>query len=285
LKDEYADFFDVEYNYPVALEVSNLPSMLFNTNRNTISAAYSAAELDAIINSKNGARIEASYSNNLAFVSRQIKLSDTFSNSIKTAGKLGQNSKVTYPDNDLAQGLKVVAKLIKGGLQTKIYRLKLERFDTHANQGGISGDHSGKMAILSEAITAFQTDLIAMGIADRVAGMTFSEFGRRVEENVSRGTDHGTSVPMLVFGTQLSPARMIGKSPSLTKLNADGNLLMQYDYRQAYAAFLQDWLGLTTAKTKSVLLEQSFSPLPIFRPDLNNACYDTKPIPSTSKKI
>lgn len=284
LQDEYADLFDVKYNYPVALEVSNMPSMLFNTDRNSISSVYSAEELNAIIGAAGG-RIEATYTNNLAFVSRQMKLVDTFSNSIKTAGKLGRNANANYPNTDLAQGLKVVAKLIKGGLQTKIYRLKLERFDTHVDQGGMSGTHSAKMATLSEAITAFQTDLIALGIADQVVGMTFSEFGRRVEENVSKGTDHGTSVPMLVFGTQLSPARMIGKSPSLTNLNADGNLLMQYDYRRAYAAFLQDWLGLTAVKTRSVLLGQSFSPLPIFRADLNNACYDTKPIPSTSKKM
>lgn len=142
-----------------------------------------------------------------------------------------------YPRNQFAQGLKLMAGMIAGGLDTRVYYISLTGFDTHANQANL---HERLLQTLAEGIAAFQTDLENLGQAERVLGMTFSEFGRRVAENGSRGTDHGKAAPMFIFGLPVKPG-FVGEHPGLEDLY-DGDLKLHTDFRSVYAAVLEDWL-------------------------------------------
>ncbi|MBB3836430.1 hypothetical protein FHS57_000412 [Runella defluvii] len=123
-----------------------------------------------------------------------------------------------------------------------------------------TGTHANLLKNLSDSIKIFTDDLSKMGVAERVVGMTFSEFGRRAKSNASLGTDHGTSAPMFVFGAGIKTS-MIGKNPNLLDLE-NNNLKMQHDFRQVYAAILADWLMIPNPNT---VLLGTYAPVPIFR--------------------
>jgi len=148
-----------------------------------------------------------------------------------------------YPASKLAQDLKLIAQLIAGGMPTRVYYVSLGGFDTHANQVGA---HSQLLRQLDEALAAFVADLRAQKNFDRVLVMTFSEFGRRVAENGSGGTDHGTAAPMFLLGGGLHPG-LLGQAPSLINLDA-GDLRHGIDFRSAYATVLEKWLRAPSAK-------------------------------------
>ena len=152
---------------------------------------------------------------------------------------------VKYPDTGLARRLKTVAQLIDAGLSTRIYYLDLDGFDTHANQAAA---HAALLGELSGAVSAFTRDLDQHGHGQRAMLMTFSEFGRRVHENGSQGTDHGAAAPMFLAGGKVKPG-LLGKYPSLTDLD-EGDLKFTTDFRSIYAAVLEQWLGV---KAKPIL--------------------------------
>ncbi|MCK8490707.1 DUF1501 domain-containing protein [Spirosoma sp. RP8] len=212
----------------------------------------------------------------LDYIRQQQASSVSYASQIKNAAGKGKNL-ATYPTgNSLSDQLKIVARLISGGLQTKVYYVTLGGFDTHASQvdanDTTTGTHAKLLKTLSDAILAFQTDLEKLNVEDRVVGMTFSEFGRRAMSNGSRGTDHGTSAPMFVFGTAIRTP-MIGKNPNLSDLD-NNNLKMQTDFRQVYAAVLTDWFGTDNA-TETATLFRDFSVSPIFRS--SSTAVDTSP--------
>ncbi|MDX6767277.1 MAG: DUF1501 domain-containing protein [Candidatus Methylacidiphilales bacterium] len=146
-------------------------------------------------------------------------------------------SATPYPSSRLGEDLKLIAQLIAGGLPTRIYYANLGGFDTHANQ---KPAHDRLMKEFSEAVTAFVADLKEQGNFNRVLMMTFSEFGRRVSQNGSGGTDHGAAGPMFLFGGA-AKAGLHGKHPSLTDLN-NGDLKHGIDFRNVYATVLEKWL-------------------------------------------
>ncbi len=146
---------------------------------------------------------------------------------------------VKYPETSLARRLKTIAQLIDAGLSTRIYYLDLDGFDTHANQGAA---HANLLGELSGAVTAFTRNLDQHGHGQRALLMTFSEFGRRVRENASQGTDHGAAAPMFLAGGKVKPG-LLGKYPSLTDLD-EGDLKFTTDFRSVYAAVLGQWLGV-----------------------------------------
>jgi uncharacterized protein (DUF1501 family) len=152
----------------------------------------------------------------------------------------GQNYKtsVTYPQSDLAEKMKQIAQLIDAGLGTRIYYVALDGFDTHSDQAGA---HAALLEQLGGGLSAFAEDLAAHGHLDRVATLVFSEFGRRVKENASRGTDHGAAAPVFVVGSKVRPG-VLGKHPDLSDLD-DGDLKHHTDFRSIYAALLQNWLA------------------------------------------
>ncbi len=192
-----------------------------------------------------------------------------FSTVIKAAADKAAN-KATWPTagtNPLADQLRIVARLIGGGLKTRIYVVSLGGFDTHSGQVQTSptvdttlGSHAKLLGRLSDAVSLFMTDCALLGVDDRVLGMTFSEFGRRVVSNASHGTDHGTAAPVFLFGSRVRGG-VVGGNPSLTNLD-NGNLKMQFDYRQIYSAILQQWFGMSVDDSRGILL-RDFAPLPL----------------------
>jgi len=150
---------------------------------------------------------------------------------------------IDYPNTRFAYSMKLIAQMIAGRLPTKVYYANISGFDTHAGQQGV---HDRLLEELSTGVEAFYRDLEAQGNADRVLVMAFSEFGRRVAENGSAGTDHGAAAPVFVFGKRIKPG-FHGRYPSLTDL-AEGDLKHAVDFRSVYATVLDKWLGAEPAK-------------------------------------
>jgi len=176
----------------------------------------------------------------LDFVQRTAANTYASSRRLQEIGKNYQ-PKAEYPNTGLANRLKLAAQLIDAELGARVFYVSLENFDTHANQANA---HAALLSELSAAMTAFYKDVAARGHKDRVLMMTFSEFGRRAKENGSKGTDHGSAAPMFLVGGKVKPG-VVGAHPSLTQLE-DGNLKHHTDFRQVYAAILDNWLGVAS---------------------------------------
>jgi uncharacterized protein (DUF1501 family) len=180
--------------------------------------------------------------NTLDFLRHTTANAVVSSDKVIKAGSTNRKA-VTYPGGKLGPQLKTIATLIAGGLPTRIYYTSLTGFDTHANQLNQQDNLLGQF---SGAVAAFMKDLKAIGVADRVMVFAFSEFGRRVEENASRGTDHGTAGPMFLAGAGIK-AGLHGKYPSLTDLD-DGDLKHTVDFRSVYGEVLGSWFGVEQTK-------------------------------------
>ena len=158
----------------------------------------------------------------------------------------------------LAGNLQRVAALIAAGMPTRLYYLSYQgnAFDTHVQQADL---HSRLLMYTADALRGFMDDLKRIGRADDVAAMMFTEFGRRVEENGSLGTDHGTATPMFIVGRGVTGG-FYGRPPSLTDLD-DGNMRMTTDFRRVYATMIEEWLGCHDAPA---VLKGQFAPLSVF---------------------
>lgn len=200
----------------------------------------------------------------ISFIRKQQVLSIGYSTEIKQAADAGKNL-AEYPTDSLAQQLKIVARLIHGGLQSKIYFVEQRGYDTHAVQVETSdpatGIHAQLLKQLSDAIAAFQQDLKLQGTEQKVIGMTFSDFGRRANSNASFGTDHGVAAPLFVFGTGLK-RQEVGTVPNLaidlvpmvtSQGNPNQDIKMQIDFRRVYRDLLVDWLGASETTSNSIL--------------------------------
>ena len=152
-----------------------------------------------------------------------------------------------FPQTDLGEKLRVISRLILAGLSTRVYYVTLDGFDTHSQQAVA---HAGLLRHWSDALDAFVRRMERAGQADRVLVMTFSEFGRRVQENASEGTDHGAAAPVFFAGCSLSKP-VIGELPSLTDLD-DGDLKFHTDFRSVYATVVEQWFK---DKSKQILGE------------------------------
>jgi len=209
------------------------------------------------------------YSEKLDFLAKTIQQTNEYGTVIQAADDLGSNSSTQYADdNALAQKLKIVAKLINGGLRTKVYVVSLGGFDTHANQveedDTTAGDHAQLMQTLSSAILSFQEDLKNLGLDERVVGMTYSEFGRRIRSNSSFGTDHGTAAPLFVFGSCVQGG-VIGDNPEISEdVDNKEGVPMQHDFRSIYGSILTDWFEVPEQDVQDVLLGE-FQKLPIIK--------------------
>jgi uncharacterized protein (DUF1501 family) len=165
-------------------------------------------------------------------------------------------SAATYPDTGLAVRLRTVAQLLKADLGARVFYTAQSGYDTHAGQ---SNTHYGLLRELATAIKGFMDDLTAAKLSDRVTVMCFSEFGRRVAENGSEGTDHGTAGLVMLTGPGVRPG-VHGSVPSLTDL-VDGDPKVSTDFRRVYAALLEDWLSLPSLGA----LGSRFEPMTLFR--------------------
>jgi len=293
---------------PLAVQIgSTLPFSLQGPNMNMGYSAPDPDDLLNVINETTDPAPNTDYGLELTFLRLMKDQSNAYRETIQTAYNVPQEQTTEYPDNKLAAQLKIVARLINGGLQTPIYIVNHHKsFDTHENQIVESDRKLGRqpenLAILSGAISAFQADLKQMGKQDKVTGMTFSEFGRRIKSNDSLGTDHGSSAPVIFFGSSLNTgvanvigtehpiSGMIGSSPDLP-LNATVNqqVPMQFDFRQLYATIMKDWLCMSDEQATAVL-GNSFETLPIFRngsfnPSINNDFILLFPNPIVNNQI
>ena len=209
--------------------------------------------------------------NMIRLVQRQT---DQYGDVIEAAANMGCQQSSLYPTGSapgaqLAQALKIVAQLICGGLKTKVYWVSDTGFDTHAQQTTLLdttlGNHANLLQGVSDAIFAFQDDLQGLGLSDRVLGMTFSEFGRRVMSNGSRGTDHGAAAPLFLFGDNVLPG-MVGANPVIDpNTDSETNVDMQHDFRTVYASVLKDWFCLPQWAIDDTLLA-TYPTLPIINP-------------------
>lgn len=156
------------------------------------------------------------------------------------------NNVADYPNTNIANQFKTVARLLSGGSQTKIFKVQLGGFDTHAKQiqqgSSHMGVHNELLIQFGESVQAFLADIKALGLDDRVLVASFSEFGRRPVENGNQGTDHGNQAPMFLFGKNVNPG-MTGTNVNLSNLKNGSLQNPQHDYRQVYATLIQDWLG------------------------------------------
>jgi len=149
-----------------------------------------------------------------------------------------------YPATALGNQLKTVSKFINSGLQTRVYYMSLSGFDTHVGQ---QNQQSRQLKIYGDAVAAFIKDLKQTGKLDDTLVMTFSEFGRRVEQNASNGTDHGTANNILIYGGKLKKAGIYNDAPDLTQLD-NGDLKYQIDFRDVYATLLDKWLDVNNSQ-------------------------------------
>ncbi|HWB61881.1 MAG TPA: DUF1501 domain-containing protein, partial [Chitinophagales bacterium] len=198
----------------------------------------------------------------LTFIRETSLQTQAYSTSIINAANAQQNLSTLYPTagaNALADQLKIVAQLIGGGLQTKVYMVSIGSFDTHSAQvsatgGNETGTHANLLSQLSVAINAFMDDITLMQKADRVLGMTFSEFGRRIISNGSQGTDHGTAEPVFLFGSQVKGG-FIGSNPVIPQnAGVNDNIAMQTDFRSVYASVLKNWFCVPDDELNNTML-------------------------------
>jgi len=227
------------------------------------------AQLGQIDETQDGEVDTSCYGNELTYIKETIRQTNAYSTTISSAFEAGNNLQDYPEDNTLAQQLKIVARLIAGGLQTKVYVVSLGGFDLHGDQV-VDGDttigtHAELLSTLSQAVNVFQNDIADLGLSERVIGLTYSEFGRRIRSNFSLGTDHGTAAPMFVFGSCVEPG-IIGDNPQIgTEVHEQEGVAMQYDFRSVYGTILLDWFGAKEIDVKSLLYDD-FQRIPFLMP-------------------
>ena len=203
--------------------------------------------------------------NEASYIRAQQSTANQYAAAIQTAYNGGTNVS-TYPaSGNLGAQLKLVARLIKGGMKTKVFLVNQNSYDTHSIQVDPSnftlGAHATLLKELGDSIFAFQEDLRLMGLEDKVLGMTFSEFGRTINSNASSGTDHGTAAPMFFFGKNVSPG-IRGTNPIIPSVvNWNTNLPIQFDYREMYLSMLSQWFCLAPTTANAVMGTSSFTPI------------------------
>jgi len=186
------------------------------------------------------------YGSHMEYLATLIDQTNAYGGQINDSANAGSTLSTLYDTNNpIAVQLRYVAQMISGGLKSKVYILNINGFDTHDAQvsatDSTTGAHANLLKTLSDAIYAFQDDLALLGLEQKVAGMTFSEFGRQVASNASLGTDHGDAAPLFLFGSCIN-AGIIGPNPVIgnTIINQEG-IAMQIDFRDIYASILKDW--------------------------------------------
>ena len=252
--DKYKDTEKPES--PFCVQIGQNPSLMFmgETTEKSI-VLENADELYNQAKSVESNKVNVSgstyYLNEFDYINQVgIQIND-YSKVIKKAFDAGKNSE-KYTDKTLSNQLKLVARLIDGGLKTKVYFLELHGFDTHSNQGGLDGIHSRLLAEMSEAISSFQSDIEKLGHSKRVLGITTSEFGRRPYENGSMGTDHGTSNVMFAFGDAVK-GEIIGSHFVFLPFRDHQNLRFSTDFRSIYFEVMVSWFGQSSDFAAKVL--------------------------------
>tara|TARA_R110002012_G_scaffold263456_1_gene446216 strand:+ start:46059 stop:47762 length:1704 start_codon:yes stop_codon:yes gene_type:complete len=241
----YPDYLINPPEAPAAIQIGNFGNLVFEgqeTNyafvTNNINQLEQIAETGSQYSLEESLFDQCMYGDQLRFLRGMTNTTLEYAGKIFDAAQRGQNQ-VEYQNNSFARQLKLLARLIKGNLGTKVYMISMGGFDTHGNQPLA---HERLMTNLSVAVNNFYEDLAFTNQDEKVLSMTFSEFGRRIFENGSYGTDHGKAAPTLFFGSGLNGSAFVGEHPSLEDPNERGNLEYTMDFRDLYGTVLAEWL-------------------------------------------
>lgn len=254
LDGNYPDYANDPPNIPPAIQIGGPGSLLFSNGEFNLSVSVANPEQLFEI-ARTGQLYNPTdvppncYGEELQFMRTIANSTFRYAEAIKNAYDAG-NNQVEYGNSGIDEQLALVARLIRGNMGSCLYLVSLDGFDTHANQNNL---HPYLMNSLSNAIAAFYQDLSADGWDQKVLAMTFSEFGRRIEQNASNGTDHGSAAPLMLFGPALNGSGFVGAAPELQNPDEFGNLRFHTDFREVYATVLENWLCVDGNTVDSVL--------------------------------
>lgn len=254
LSEEHQELVLNPVDYPLAVRVGG-PATLFQSQFGNLSVTFGdASQFEKFI--RQGGFYSTDdvpstfYGDSLSFVRKVTNASYRYVASVQEAANRSANL-TAYPGGRFGANLAVVARLIRGNLGSRVYTVSKGGFDTHSRQGGIGGSHAGLWADVAGGVASFFEDLAQDGLDENVMVMTFSEFGRTLNENGSGGTDHGAGAPLFVFGKGLNGG-IYGTQSDLRDLYG-GDPRFTTDYRSVYATILQDWFGLSSNDTSQTL--------------------------------
>jgi len=263
-EDLYPDYLINPPEIPPAIQIGSIGNLIFEgTNSNY---AFSVADPNQLANIAQTGGLhdvvnlpECVYGDKLLFLRAQTNTTLTYAEAINDA-YMASSNQATYLQDDLSEQLAIIARMIKGGLGTKVYMVSLGGFDTHANQ---VNKQRGLHENLASGIKSFYEDLASEGYDDKVLGMTISEFGRRPYENGSNGTDHGTASPTFLFGAGLNGSGFVGAHPDINASAWDNNnnLVPTTDFRDVYASVLTDWFCIDPSVVNTILLNDNYQTL------------------------
>ncbi|MBX7153418.1 MAG: DUF1501 domain-containing protein [Bacteriodetes bacterium] len=277
--------------HPVAIQIGNVISTsLASTTANTGLAFNDPKNFSNINNYGVGSASNTRFQYQLSYIRETGLQIQNFAKPVMDAANKVANKSLLYPaknKNQLADQLKIVAQLIAGGLKTRVYIVTQTGYDTHASQNtakpGSPFAHPVLLQQLSEAISAFQDDITLLGVHEKVVGMTFSEFGRRIKENANIGTDHGVAAPLFVFGSNIQSG-IVGTNPILPSggdITFEDNIAMKYDFRSIYASILKDWFCVPNNDIKDILYHE-FPILPIIKGSTTSSVHNKQVNSSTT---
>lgn len=270
---------------PLAIQIGSTTTL--TTQGPTVNMAMSITNPTSFYNLLNGTTDpvpDTPAGKELKYIRLVSQQTQKYSSVIRNAAN-AVTQQVTYPtNNSLADQLKIVARLIKGGLKTRVYMVSFGGFDTHSVQVNAAdtttGAHATLLQRVSDACKAFQDDLQFLQIQDRVIGMTYSEFGRRIKSNSSVGTDHGAAAPMFLFGSKIE-AGVLGDNPAIpANASVNDNIPMQYDFRSVYSTILEKWFCLDKTVVDGLYppnINTQLQSLPLFKGGLT--CNGSTPPP------
>ena len=262
-----ADYPNVNFPDPFAIsmgsEVSSTCQGLMGNFSHAVNDPFNTSNLLLTSVTNDGTY----YGSHIEYISTLINQTNEYGTAISSSANAGNSLSNLYdPLNPLAVQLKYIAQMISGGLKTKVYIVNIGGFDTHDSQVDqnslADGSHALLLEMISDAVAAFQNDLHLLGLEERVAGMTFSEFGRQIASNGSYGTDHGDAAPIMLFGNCVNTG-IIGPNPTIdNQINEQAGVPMQIDFRNVYASILRDWFEVPEPSIQA-LFEQNITYLDV----------------------
>ena len=263
-EDLYPDYLISPPEIPPAIQIGSIGNLIFEGTNSNYAFAVANPEQLANIAQTGGLHDvvnlpECVYGDKLLFLRAATNTTFTYAEVINDA-YMASSNQATYLQDDLSEQLAIIARMIEGGLGTKVYMISLGGFDTHANQ---VNKQRGLHENLASGIKNFYEDLASAGYDDKVLGMTISEFGRRPYENGSNGTDHGSASPTFLFGAGLNGSGFVGAHPDINASAWDNNnnLVPSTDFRDVYASVLTDWFCLDPSVVNTILLNDNYQTL------------------------
>jgi uncharacterized protein (DUF1501 family) len=279
LEDEYPTYAEEPPDHPIALQIGSSTPLLFAGHDQSLGVTF--PNLSLLNRLANSGKLfdeenvpDTIQGREISFVRRVSNDSFVYARAIRDAYDAGSNQVSYSGGSSLGNDLATVARLIRGGLGARIYHVSMGGFDTHAYQ---VGTHNTLMSRLGASISAFVRDMETDGLLERVCGVTFSEFGRRVYQNGSSGTDHGTSAPMFVFGQELAGG-LLGEAPDLQNLDPARNMIAGLDFRSVYGSLLRDWFGMGQGNVDQ-LFNGAYPVLNLFNSSLSTATEEAVSLP------